>query len=505
MIDGRGLLSGRFLNGGMLAVVMAFSLISVSVKAQTGDQATLNKLELQMVEALRVEDYRAFLNYLREYDGLGGTIVPDMIYYKAVALENEGDVVEAFEEINHFLDKAPSSHAKTKDARALASDLSIKAPPVRGLRTQLLSAKANNEQLTILYDFLNRYQYSSYGDTREAERRIAAIEGPLTLSTPDQRFETPDATSQAIFSQDGTVLATRVGTGLIDTPVYIRNVRDGGYVLRWDSNAPNAPKRTVISFVPGQDLLAIAYSDGSIRFFDYKGKGWLFSVKAPGSGDYYPVRQISFSLDGKRVAAAHENGIMIVYDVETLQPIWTFQSPDPADWGEYWIALSPDGTKLLTSGARKVTAWDIEERKGLYSIDAQDRIDGLLYAPDGKSFVISESEVTHYDVTTGYPVRRHLPGAKSVGNSPSGRYFTVLDGVLTYDSTGNVYDESGSVRVYEPDGRLVAILTGFGMNGECRRDNPRDCRALQGVGLSYDGNKVATTGSDGYLRIWTLP
>ncbi len=513
---------GQILRAGTVVFAIAFGLVPASSLAQTGGQGSLKDLELRMVEAVQNEYYQDFLTYLSEYERRGGTVVPDMIYYKAVALESSGDILGAFDEVDRFLASVTGSHPKFPEARTMIQDLAEKAPPIRALITRLASARNNSEELTILRDYVRENQYLSYRDTRYAERQIGVIEGPLTVAASHWRFEamrSGDPIEGAIhamaFNRDGSVLALGAG-GIWPSNIFITDAEDGRHILSsiYEYAQPIWNTRTSMTISPADDLLVLGMQDGRISFFRYgEGAGFQFNLKAPTLkevnpimlSEIDPVEEISFSSDGSRVATLHASRTVIVYDVENRKAIWTFLLPEQ-NGINYFIALSPDGKKILTSGEQEASLWDVERQMGLFSIKTS-YVQDVAFAPDGQSFMIVDSNLKVYDAATGDLLRRHSVGSSygRIATSPTGRYLHASSGNISRDSKGRVYDQPAEIRVYQPDGSLSAILRGIGGRGECRQDELEFCRHIAAVAMSSEGKLVAAATSDGYLRFWRLP
>lgn len=189
------------------------------------------------------------------------------------------------------------------------------------------------------------------------------------------------------------------------------------------------------------------------------------------------VTQLSFSADGKRLAAAHgETGVgykgeAVVWNMETFQELHKVPSPS----GFAALALSPDGTQLAFTdldGERKVRIHDVDLKKELFVLDAKG--DALAFSPDGKRLAVgSGSHIELWDPKTGDRVlscKGETLNARKMAFSPDGRNLAVggffsetkNGGVDIFDaSTGErVGGASGQPRVralaYRPDGKAIA-------------------------------------------------
>ncbi len=83
------------------------------------------------------------------------------------------------------------------------------------------------------------------------------------------------------------------------------------------------------------------------------------------------IASLSFSADGKLLASASRDGVIILWDLETREVRRTFT---PARDGKFLpnrVAFLPDGKSLVVAGAEEVQLWDLKTGDAQESVDAR--------------------------------------------------------------------------------------------------------------------------------------
>jgi WD40 repeat protein len=145
-----------------------------------------------------------------------------------------------------------------------------------------------------------------------------------------------------------------------------------------------------LAFSPDGMVLASG-SCGAGGKFCAKGEIILWNVrtgKVLGSlaGHDEEVNSLAFSPDGKVLASGSPDGKIILWQVDTRQPVESLDHPDVSS--VFSLAFSPDG-KFLVSGHNGRTAiWDVAQKKivSLSTPVSKAAILTLAFSPDGKVF-----------------------------------------------------------------------------------------------------------------------
>ncbi len=188
-----------------------------------------------------------------------------------------------------------------------------------------------------------------------------------------------------------------------------------------------------VSFSPTEDKLATSSNDGTVRLWDYQGNllkdfiahkdhhvmsvnfspdGKLLATAgrydttvrlwnlegneiAEFQGHTKPVLRVKFSPDGKRLASVGDDGIVLLWDVESksAKPVKQFQAHQVAIKS---ISFSPDGKLLATSSSdRTAIVWDLDTQAAVATFTGhQDWVESVNFSPDGQSLVTASKDNT---------------------------------------------------------------------------------------------------------------
>ncbi|MCK2219382.1 WD40 repeat domain-containing serine/threonine-protein kinase [Actinomadura sp. ATCC 31491] len=243
---------------------------------------------------------------------------------------------------------------------------------------------------------------------------------------------------------------------------------------------------------------------------------------------------VTFSPDGRTVAASGQNALLRVWDTRTLAPVsWPVTDDDGASGTA--IAYRPDGRELAVADTwGRVHFWDTATRAH--------RIGGgtrpwsrswAAYNPDGTLLATTRAlfeESRLWDPATAAPVAtlRTLEGVPGpVAFSPDGRLlavayfggpiriFDAASGLLTGDPLApgpEAVDGGAAALAFSPDGRLLAGTTGgeqvrlwdVATRRPAGRPLAGHAALVTGAAFSPDGAVLATAAQDRTVRLWDV-
>jgi WD40 repeat protein len=240
------------------------------------------------------------------------------------------------------------------------------------------------------------------------------------------------------------------------------------------------------------------------------------------SGKGAPLRDVAFSADGKRLAAAGRRlptgetpGKFQVWDALTGAEIFALK-------GYGSVAFRPDGRNLASVvGPEEVQVWDaITGKEGqLLKVPGGD-IHTVLYSPDGR-FLAASSEtrgdnsgaINIWDATIGRLVRtlRHADPLGRLAYSPDGKHLAAECSGGTVDiwdvtDGTDLWSLMGRIGSFSPDGTRVAIVGENYTNEVWDVAAGRRVLTLEGANskaMAYNPNgKLLACAGAGGVKLW---
>jgi serine/threonine protein kinase/WD40 repeat protein len=298
-----------------------------------------------------------------------------------------------------------------------------------------------------------------------------------------------------------------------DRAVLVHRMSDNQEIARFKSEGDG--DIGVFSFSPGGRYLASMNGpDRPVSVWDIDRKA--LCLRDPGS---VSGRAARFSPDSQRVAMAHDDGSLVVYDLKVGRPVKSWNGPAPAED----LAYRPDGKQVAVSYRTSPPSChilDAETGMRLRAIPL-DEVSLIAWSPDGTTLATSEGKIYLWDAATGtrkVTLEGHINGGVHVGYHPSGALLAscgwegrtwLWDPVLGrpwLNLTG------GGSNQFSPDGRIVVgaehKLTVYQADPALEyrtlahvSSRRVDCRSPS---VRQDGRVLAVASIDGGVVLWDL-
>lgn len=292
-------------------------------------------------------------------------------------------------------------------------DLSGHTQPVTAVAfspdgTQLVSA--GQDGMLFVWDVASGAQIASQDLT-------SLLQNP---TFPDTVMFSPDGTKLALFAGESSALL--VFNYPLDNTAPIP--------LAWTEHASPvvsvypSPDWQTFAWV-GRGTLVLMNADGTFRGEPINHEDFIMNVF------YAPDSQYLFIQTAQTINDVY-SGVVIVYDVQTGQPVQTLAHPDFVTTS----VLSPDGATLATSSANEIKLWDWATGTQTVSIsDKEDVAQSLAFSAEGGLLAgtFNDGTLEVWDVATGQMVL----GSQQTGELSGVKF--VLGGTLLmatqYDGT----------------------------------------------------------------------
>ena len=309
--------------------------------------------------------------------------------------------------------------------------------------------------------------------------------------------------SSIAFSPDGKVLAVGASGGLnsgsqAKGTTYLLNAKTG---IRAQTLSPGGGAE---AFSPSGAMLATAGGphNSVICLWNVASGAKIATLDDPHGSS---IRSVSFSPDGKMLAASDRNGFVYLWMLPrgprttTVSPAGSVSPPGGPNLNA--VAFSPRGSMLAMGGSDGQvylfnTANDLQDGT-LYAPDSS-AITSVACSPDGALLAASDTDGVTYvwKMDSGHRIALDDPDGsviESVAFSPDGRW------LATGDAAGNTYlwDLAAKKNKNKPARTLV--------NPKPKGAAPSSGYAVFSVAFSPVSKTLATTDTNGHAYLWTVP
>ncbi|MGW6153696.1 TIR domain-containing protein [Streptomyces sp. NPDC055144] len=338
----------------------------------------------------------------------------------------------------------------------------------------------------------------------------------------DPRSGTIDSVA---FSPDGKTLVTGGDT---DSAANVRvwDVTTHRQIGKPLGGRGVAATAMAVAFSPDGRTFATGSFDG-LQLWDANSRAPLGKVLATGG---IAISSVSFSRDGRTVAAADADGSVTLWNTSTRKPVG---KPFTASGrSAESVAFSPDGTMFAASyDDGSVRLWDVLRHSPMGSpfTGHTSTVTAVAFSPDGSTLASASNDTTVrlWDVRAQRQTGPSINTGKlsTTALSPDGRTLAVTDSntavrflnVATRRQIGDPLHfgeaDKGPVTAFSPDGTVLATDS-YGRKSSVKLWDVRSHRQIGKLvygqtsrnvvpAFSPDGRTLAISGESS-LRIWSL-
>jgi WD40 repeat protein len=248
---------------------------------------------------------------------------------------------------------------------------------------------------------------------------------------------------------------------------------------------PTASRALALAWNAGRDRLAIGQENGDVRILRFvEGQTEETEKILRASRSNSQVVSVDLSPDMKMLVAAHHDGSVRVYDVESEKCLWDFRGHDKGYRNEARLYYA-NAWRLVTAGADgNVHIWDIDAQNKVWSLPDANFASGLAVTEDGRRLVYGKADgtIACWNLLTNSREaigKGHTEPVTSIAMSFDGRF-------------GVTGDVGGSVRRWDlSDGACIdyfKVVRG----------------AISSVAITPDGNRFAAAGTDKKIYVWSV-
>jgi eukaryotic-like serine/threonine-protein kinase len=263
-----------------------------------------------------------------------------------------------------------------------------------------------------------------------------------------------------------------VATGSMKGVIIIRDSKTGEIISKMDTIKGG----TVwgLDFNPKKNILVSGSFDGGLRFWQIPEGKLIKEIRGNGAA----LWSVAFSMDGKRVVTGGNDGKTRVWDAESITLQYSLGGHSDLVHG---VAITADGREVFTAGYDKKTrVWRLPEKNGLVTIKGhKDIVLELQYSSDGKYLISGGNDFTTrvWEVKKGknYSVLSNTLGLFKV-------FPGIKNRMVSLSQTG--------VSFYNIDSKIKA------------NEFNADQMLLFSIGVSKNGERLATGSFDGTIKIW---
>lgn len=198
-----------------------------------------------------------------------------------------------------------------------------------------------------------------------------------------------DRVTNIAFSRDGSKIATETSSGRVEVKVF--NALTGDELFSEDTETARIH---ALELSPDATVVAFGTEDGNIYLRDVATGESKQNYQLEGYAS--PIRNLSFSKDGKSLAAAGTLDGLQVWDLAAGKCKQPFVDRKEKTDEIICIALSPDGSILaLATSTCAIQLWNISLGTCKQTVDLYEEIKELSFSDDGQSLKTNQGSFAY--------------------------------------------------------------------------------------------------------------
>lgn len=403
---------------------------------------------------------------------------------EAAAIKAQGEAVKNAEEA--------SKQRELALQKEQIANINLQIAHVRELAAQSVSYLTTDPELSITLA-LQAIQGLDLAQP-EMQGAIHQVEDALRQALPSMRIEQvlkdPSISTTESFSHVGTVWSAafnlngqRIATAGNDGSLKIWDTITGRLVKTISVLTPASKEYgvTFVTFSPDGKLLAASTGEGRILLYDATTFELVNFLQAQDG----VIWGLAFSPDSARIVSGGQGGIAILWNIQD-NTVQSLQGGHTSDIQA--VTFNRAGTRIATAGADSLAiVWDSGTRKPIYRLQGHTGVvNSVAFSPDGKRLATGgeDRSIILWDITLPNPpkvltITGHRDWVYALAFSKDGS--TLIS--VSADRTVRFWDTTY--------GRPGLTLTGH-------KDQ------IYGLSLSSDGKRIATASKDNTVRVWNI-